>query len=183
VQRSCSLRVCCSLFLPLAQSPAACIPARRPSFARPAAPLSPAAREAPLQVASSAQPAMATSPLSYVRQHETVVVFIEFVNALLPIRLSSLLRASPLPARVCRRAVETVLARDFVVARAYANLLNHTSSARSRHNLIVVPRVSKKSQESGEDEASSAIFPKRSTNCLDQKITTDLADSSQLLKQ
>jgi hypothetical protein len=38
-------------------------------------------------------------PLSYPRQHATVVVFIEFANALLPIRLSSLLRAS-LRARV-----------------------------------------------------------------------------------
>ncbi|NP_001170544.1 uncharacterized protein LOC100384561 [Zea mays] len=43
--------------------------------------------------------------------------------------------------------------------------------------------IPKKSQESGEDEASSAIFPKRSTNCLDRKIATDLADSSQLLKR
>jgi hypothetical protein len=41
---------------------------------------------------------------------------------------------------------------------------------------VVVSRVSKKSQESGEDEASSAIFSKRSTNYLDRKITTDLAD-------
>jgi hypothetical protein len=43
--------------------------------------------------------------------------------------------------------------------------------------------IPKKSQESGEDEASSAIFSKRSTNCLDRKIATDLADSSQLLKR
>jgi hypothetical protein len=43
--------------------------------------------------------------------------------------------------------------------------------------------VPKKSQESGEDEASSAIFPKRSTNCLNRKIATDLADSCQLLKR
>jgi hypothetical protein len=33
-------------------------------------------------------------------------------------------------------------------------LLNPTSPARSRHNLVVVPRVSKKFQESSEDEAS-----------------------------
>jgi hypothetical protein len=50
-------------------------------------------------------------------------------------------------------------------------------------DLVVVPRVVKKSQESDEDEVSSVIFPKRSTNCLDQKITTDLAASSQLLKR
>ena len=39
------------------------------------------------------------------------------------------------------------------------------------------------SQESGEDEASSAIFLKRSTNCLDRKIATDHAESSRLLKR
>jgi hypothetical protein len=50
-------------------------------------------------------------------------------------------------------------------------------------DLVVVPRVVKKSQESGKDGVSSAIFPKRSTNCLDRKITTDLAASSQLLKR
>jgi hypothetical protein len=33
-------------------------------------------------------------PLSYPREHATVVVFVEFANALLPIRLSSLLGAS-----------------------------------------------------------------------------------------
>jgi hypothetical protein len=43
--------------------------------------------------------------------------------------------------------------------------------------------IPKKTQESGEDEVSSAIFPKRSTNCLDRKIATDLADSCQLLKR
>jgi hypothetical protein len=48
---------------------------------------------------------------------------------------------------------------------------------------VVVPRASKKSQKSGEDEACSAIFPKHSTNCLDRKIAIDLADSSQPLKQ
>jgi hypothetical protein len=47
-------------------------------------------------------------PLSYSRQHATVVVFIEFANVLLSIRLSSLLRAS-LCAHVWRRAVKTVL--------------------------------------------------------------------------
>jgi hypothetical protein len=43
--------------------------------------------------------------------------------------------------------------------------------------------IPKKTQESGEDEVSSAIFPKRSTNCLDRKIATDLADSCQLWKR
>jgi hypothetical protein len=41
---------------------------------------------------------------------------------------------------------------------------------------------SRNPKKSGEDEASSAIFPKRSTNCLDRKIATDLADSCQLWK-
>jgi hypothetical protein len=49
----------------------------------------------------------------------------------------------------------------------------------SRHR----PARHQESQESGEDEASSAIFPKRSTNCLYQKIATDLMDSWQLLKR
>jgi hypothetical protein len=48
---------------------------------------------------------------------------------------------------------------------------------------VVVPHVSKKSKKLGEDEACSAIFPKRSTNCLDRKIATDLADSSQPWKR
>jgi hypothetical protein len=39
-------------------------------------------------------------------------------------------------------------------------LLNPTSPARSRHNLVIVPRVIKKSQESGEDEAHSVVFTK-----------------------
>jgi hypothetical protein len=50
-----------------------------------------------------------------------------------------------------------------VLSRARANLLNHTSPARSRLDLVVVPYVIKKSQESGEDEASSVIFTKCST--------------------
>jgi hypothetical protein len=57
-----------------------------------------------------------------------------------------------------------------------------TSPARSKHDLVIVSCVIKKSQKSDEDEASSAIFPKRSTNCLDRKIATDLANSCQLWK-
>jgi hypothetical protein len=48
--------------------------------------------------------------------------------------------------------------------------------------VVVDPCIIKKSQESGEDKASSAIT-KRSTNCLDRKIATDLADSCQLWKR
>jgi hypothetical protein len=75
---------------------------------------------------------------------------------------------------VCRRVVKHVILCS-----------NPTSPARSRLQLkaVVVPRVSKKSQESSEDEASSTILPKCSTNCLDRKIATDLADSCQLLKR
>jgi hypothetical protein len=140
--------------------------------------------------------------LSYLRQPTSVVVFIEFTNALLPIRLSSLLRASLRARRVssvvpstracpwlalalARLLVVTVvhslfvhrvlrvlafvlellnpssLARDFVVARALTGFVS--SPARSRLDLVVVPCVIKKSQESGEDEASRVIFTKCST--------------------
>jgi hypothetical protein len=53
------------------------------------------------------------------------------------------------------------LARDFVVARALTGFVS--SPAHSRHNLVVVPCVIKKSQESGEDEASSVVFTKCTT--------------------
>jgi hypothetical protein len=53
------------------------------------------------------------------------------------------------------------LARDFIVARALTGFVS--SPARSRIDLVVVPCVIKKSQESGEDEASSVIFTKCST--------------------
>jgi hypothetical protein len=43
--------------------------------------------------------------------------------------------------------------------------------------------IPKKTQESDEDKASSTILPKCSMNCLDRKIATDLAASSQLLKR
>jgi hypothetical protein len=58
------------------------------------------------------------------------------------------------------------LARDFIVARALTGFVS--SPARSRLDLVVVPCVIKKSQESGEDEASSVIFPKCSTQGLNQ---------------
>ncbi|XP_008674017.1 uncharacterized protein [Zea mays] len=59
------------------------------------------------------------------------------------------------------------LSRDFVVARALTRFVS--SPARSRHNLVVVLCVIKKSQESGEDEASSVVFTKctiKSSNIL-----------------
>jgi hypothetical protein len=42
-----------------------------------------------------------------------------------------------------------------------------TSPARSKHDLVVVSRVNKKSQESGEDEASSVVFTKCATKSSD----------------
>jgi hypothetical protein len=39
-------------------------------------------------------------------------------------------------------------------------LLNPTSSARSRHNPVIVPCIVIKSHASGEDEASSMVFTK-----------------------
>jgi hypothetical protein len=53
------------------------------------------------------------------------------------------------------------LTRDFVVARALTGFVS--SPARSRLDLVVVPCVIKKFQESSEDEASIVIFTKRST--------------------
>jgi hypothetical protein len=55
------------------------------------------------------------------------------------------------------------LALDFVIAWDRANLLDPTSPAHSKLDLVVVPCVIKKSQESGEDEVSSVISTKCST--------------------
>jgi hypothetical protein len=99
--------------------------------------------------------------------------------------LSLLPRARILSARHSMSSSRTIIIAS--VASSLATVIL-TASARDcgrvhriRQHFVadstaVVPRVSKKSQESGEDEASSAIFSKRSTNCLDRKITTDLAD-------
>ncbi|NP_001146409.1 uncharacterized protein LOC100279989 [Zea mays] len=66
-------------------------------------------------------------PLSYPRQHATVVVFVEFANALLPIRLSSLLCAS-LRARWVSSVVSSTcacrwLALTLAPARCHCSLL------------------------------------------------------------
>jgi hypothetical protein len=65
------------------------------------------------------------------------------------------------------------LAHDFVVARALTGFVS--SPARSRHNLVVVPCIIKKSQESGEDEASSVAFIKCTT-----KNSNIMRDSSSI---
>jgi hypothetical protein len=54
-------------------------------------------------------------------------------------------------------------------------LLDHTSPARSRHDLVVVPCVVKKFQASGEDEASRVVFTKCTT-----KSSNILRDSSSI---
>jgi hypothetical protein len=53
------------------------------------------------------------------------------------------------------------LACDFVIAKALTRFMS--SPAHSKFGLVVVPCVIKKSQESGEDEASRVIFTKYST--------------------
>jgi hypothetical protein len=58
------------------------------------------------------------------------------------------------------------LVRDFVVARALTGFVS--LPAHSRLDLVVIPCIIKKSQESGEDEASSVIFPKCSTQGRNQ---------------
>ena len=72
--------------------------------------------------------------------------------------------------RVLAFAVELLnpssLSRDFVVARALTGFVS--SPARSRLDLVVVPCVIKKSQESDEDEASSMIFTKCLTKSLNK---------------
>jgi hypothetical protein len=75
-------------------------------------------------------------------------------------------RASRVLAFVVELLNPSSFARDFVVARALTRFVS--SPARSRHNLVVVPCVVKKSQESGEDEASSVIFTKCSTKSLNK---------------
>jgi hypothetical protein len=57
------------------------------------------------------------------------------------------------------------LARDFIVARTLTRFVS--SPAHSIFNLVVVPRVSKKSQESGEDGANSVVFTKCATKSSD----------------
>jgi hypothetical protein len=60
--------------------------------------------------------------------------------------------------------------------------VHRLSSTRSKTSIEDRRRSARhqESQELGEDEASSTIFPKRSINCLDRKIATDPADSCQL---
>jgi hypothetical protein len=53
------------------------------------------------------------------------------------------------------------LARDFVVARVLTGFVS--SPAHSIFNLVIIPRVSKKSQESGEGGVSSVLFTKCAT--------------------
>jgi hypothetical protein len=61
------------------------------------------------------------------------------------------------------------LARDFVVASALTRFVS--LPARSIFNLFVVPRVSKKSQESGEDGTSSVMFTKCAIGSSSQDLS------------
>jgi hypothetical protein len=81
-------------------------------------------------------------------------------------------RASRVLAFVVELLNPSSLARDFVVARALIGFVS--LPARSRYNLVVIPYVIKKSQESGEDEASSVIF----TKCLTPARTSRRSSSS-----
>jgi hypothetical protein len=120
-------------------------------------------------------------------------MFIEFANTLLPIRLSSFrVLSSPSFSLSCTRMVFCSSVRPLGslgfnsqsrrLFHRLASSIPPVSVVASRVQLYIHhPRVSssfrasaKKTQESGEDEASSAIFPKRSTNCLNRKSATDL---------
>jgi hypothetical protein len=77
-----------------------------------------------------------------------------------------LIVSSILPVSVVRRRVACAalyMPPSYIVVEAVIPCTTPTSPARSKHDLVVVPRVSKKSQESGEDEASSVVFTKCAT--------------------
>jgi hypothetical protein len=82
----------------------------------------------------------------------------------LSVRLALILIASSIPpvsvvhCRVMCAAL--YMPPSYIIVEAVIPCSTPTSLACSKHNLIVVPRVSKKSQESGEDEASSVVFTK-----------------------
>jgi hypothetical protein len=122
------------------------------------------------------------SLLSHPRQHATVVVFIEFANALLPIRLSSLrVLSSSSFSLSCTRILfsahqRALSARSALIPNRVVGPIipcsTTTSPTYSKHDLVVVPRVSKKSQESDEDEAS-----KRGVHQVREKSSNILRDS------
>jgi hypothetical protein len=74
-------------------------------------------------------------------------------------------RASRVLAFVVELLNPSSLARDFIVARTLTRFVS--SPAHSIFNLVGVPRVSKKSQESGEDGANSVVFTKCVTKSSD----------------
>jgi hypothetical protein len=79
-------------------------------------------------------------------------------------RLALILIASSIPpVSVVRHRIECAalyMPPSYIVVEAVIPCSTPTSPARSKHDLVVVPRVSKKSQESGEDGASSMAFTK-----------------------
>jgi hypothetical protein len=97
------------------------------------------------------------------------------------VMLSLVIASRAAPIRVCCIAIvmlSLVIASRAPCCRVPVSVCHAAPSLLGRRACIP-----KKSQESGEDEASSAIFPKRSTNCLNRKIATDLMDSCQLWKR
>jgi hypothetical protein len=81
--------------------------------------------------------------------------------------------------RVLAFAVELLnpssLARDFIIARALTRFM--FSPARSKLDLVIISCVIKKSQESGEDEASRVTFTKCATE------SSDILHDSSLIRQ
>jgi hypothetical protein len=82
-------------------------------------------------------------------------------------------RASRVLAFVVKLLNPSSLVHDFVVARALTRFVS--SPARSKLDLVIISCVIKKSQESGEDEASRVIFTKCAT-----KSSNILRDSSSI---
>ncbi|XP_035816835.1 uncharacterized protein [Zea mays] len=85
-------------------------------------------------------------------------------------------RASRVLAFIVGLLNPSFLACDFVIARALTGFVS--SPAHSKFGLVVVPCVIKKSQESGEDEASRVIFTKYSTKARTSRRSTSSSTPS-----
>jgi hypothetical protein len=81
----------------------------------------------------------------------------------------------PRSALIPNRVVDLVVCRR-VIKHVIPGLIP-TLPARSKNDLVVVPRVIKKSKESGEDEANSVVFTKCAT-----KAQTSCATQVQLVR-
>jgi hypothetical protein len=76
-------------------------------------------------------------------------------------------RASHVLAFVIETLNPSSLARDFVVAKVFTGFMSSPARSKLQSKVVVFPRVSKKFQESGEDEASSVVFTKCATKSSD----------------